>query len=152
MKTFFLILFTSFVLISCSKDNDDPIVIPTPTDFKSILTNGNSKEWIVNNCMSPFYYPTPAAGKKIWTFKKDNTGNIAYYTTLVISNFTWAYNESTKTLTYTDNQTNEVTSVYVIDFNVDAINASKVETFSGANFVSSYSTAEIGCAVGFSKK
>lgn len=152
MKTFFLILFTSFVLISCSKDNDDPIVTPTPTDFKSILTNNNSKEWIVNDCMTPYYYPSPRAIRTIWTFKNDNTGNIASYGNLVFSNFTWSYNENNKILSYTDSQTNEVTSVYVIDFNANAINASKIETFSGANFIWSFSTAEIGCAVGFSKK
>ena len=101
--------------------------------------------------MTPYYYPSPRAIRTIWTFKNDNTGNIASYGNLVFSNFTWSYNENNKILSYTDSQTNEVTSVYVIDFNANAINASKIETFSGANFIWSFSTAEIGCAVGFSK-
>jgi hypothetical protein len=149
MKKIILLLFIA-VQFSCSKDDD--ATTATSTDFKSILTNNSSKEWIINDCMSPYYYPTPLITRTIWTFKNDNTGNIAYYTTLVQSNFTWSYNEDTKILRYTDSKSNKVTSVYVIDFNADAINASKFETFSGANFVSSFSTAEVGCTVGFIKK
>ena len=150
MKTLFTTLFVMLAFVSCSKD-DDAVALKT-NDFKSILTNNSSKEWIINECMTPYYYPSPRAVRTIWTFKNDNTGNIAYYSALVQSNFTWSYNEDTKILTYTDSKSNEVTTVYVIDFNANAINASKVEMFSGANLVSSFYTAEIGCAVGFTKK
>ncbi len=150
MKTLFTTLFVILAFVSCSKD-DDAVALKT-NDFKSILTNNSSKEWIINECMTPYYYPSPRAVRTIWTLKNDNTGNIAYYSALVQSNFTWSYNEDTKILTYTDSKSNEVTTVYVIDFNANAINASKVEMFSGANLVSSFSTAEIGCAVGFTKK
>lgn len=151
-KTFALLFFIMLGLNSCSKDDNTTTPTPVATDFKSILTNNSSKEWIVNDCLTPYYYPSPLAVRNIWTFKNDNTGTITSYGNLVYANFTWSYNENSKILSYTDSQTNEVTSVYVIDFNANAINASKIETFSGANFIWSFSTAEIGCAVGFSKK
>jgi hypothetical protein len=154
MKKIILLLILTIAIASCSKSSKDETILTTsPTDFKTLLTNGNSKEWIINDCLTPFYYPSPRAVRTIWTFKNDNTAIISsYYDNTVYANLTWSYNESNKLLTYYDSNHNELTSIYIIDFNANAINASKIETFSGVNFISSFSTAEVGCAVGFVKK
>jgi hypothetical protein len=50
MKTLFTTLFVILAFVSCSKD-DDAVALKT-NDFKSILTNNSSKEWIINEVKS----------------------------------------------------------------------------------------------------